>query len=139
MPEYEPDTFAIYLNFIYTNNVATSLSDEPKTGVALGAEYDALCKLYVLCEKLCDIAAKNVSVEAILAAITYIYAGTPHHSLVRRLMADMRTQINPQCVTDEHPKELLVDLVISLRKDRSDNAESAARRSDVGRYLEELD
>ncbi|KAF2827359.1 hypothetical protein CC86DRAFT_209933 [Ophiobolus disseminans] len=62
LPEDDPETFATYINVVYTNRVATNPSSEPKDAVMVGGELIHLCKVYVLGEKLCDIRTKNAAV-----------------------------------------------------------------------------
>jgi hypothetical protein len=73
LPDDDPEIFAAYINLVYTNNVATNETKEPKTTDQLSDEHIVLAKLYVLSEKLCDKAAKN-------AAINIVYSGTPKNA-----------------------------------------------------------
>jgi hypothetical protein len=152
----EPEIFAIYVNYVYTNNIATNSCEGSKAGDLIRHELLMLSKLYILCEKLCDKAGKNATVEAIIAvntevdsegkhyapgpaAISLLYTGTPEGSPVRQLVADLCTRVSAQAITNDLPKEFLVDLTISLLNSQDDKRPSIARRNSVGRYLEKMD
>ena len=159
LPEDDPETFATYINFVYTNNVATNPSDGVKASSTFSNEFVDLCKLYVLSEKLCDMEAKNATVHAILAtnckkasdghtyapgtkAVSIMYAGTLKDCPGRLLMADMWTITTAQYLAsnaDELPRDFLVDLAVAFRKDRPTDKESVAKRADADRYLEKLE
>ena len=159
LPEDDPETFGIYVNLIYTDSVATTVSDVSDAASACASEFVALSKLYVLSEKLCDNAAKNATVDALWnlkndtapgstryapthEAINILYAGTPKTSLARQLMADMWTDLKVSyvaTVTDQLPRDFLVDLSISLLKDRPSSKPSVECKPGVSRYLKKLD
>ncbi|KAJ4365521.1 hypothetical protein N0V83_008140 [Neocucurbitaria cava] len=90
LPEDRPDVFRLYLNLLYTKQIAT------KTWITL-------CQIYVLAEKLQDTSAKDSAIDAMHAAlqeyapkkprlgfksITELYSGTPEGSKVRKFVAD---------------------------------------------------
>ncbi|KAH7094896.1 hypothetical protein FB567DRAFT_15492 [Paraphoma chrysanthemicola] len=161
-PDHDPEVFAIYFNFVYTNTIATIQSDARKDDFAFGEEYTLLSKLYVLAGKLGDIAAKNATVEAILAvnnerdskgfaylpsagAIKILYSGTPKTSRARLLYADMWTSCNEDklaAARENLPPDFVWDLALALRGERMDDGVSLARKAvkedGVGRYLEEV-
>ncbi|KAH7085250.1 hypothetical protein BKA63DRAFT_13643 [Paraphoma chrysanthemicola] len=156
LPEDDPEVFAIYVNFVYTNTVATGPLERPIHRATARTEYMLLSKLYVLCEKLCDIAAKNAVLQAIravssevtdsgemyianLSAVQIIYAGTPKGSLGRRLMADMWTGMVVEHLVkcgDEMPREFLLDMVVAHRRDRPSAYKNIAKRAGVDAYWE---
>jgi hypothetical protein len=158
LPEDDPEIFAIYVNLVYTNVVATRPAVEVKTTDIFTSEFIELSKLYVLAEKLCDIAAKNAAIESFMAtakerdsgntqynpsmsAAKIMYAGTPKGSLGRQLIVDYWTSSqlhNLAAAADEMPIDLWVDLALVLRRDRPEGRTSLARRSNVDHYLEKV-
>jgi hypothetical protein len=142
----------VYTNLLHTN---PNLSEQPKAVDEIRSEHLVLGKLYVLCEKLQDRAAKNSVARAILAVSKEKCAkgGTqaPHREVVdivyqgtctdgtctdskgRLLMADSWTGVT----SDEYivssatflPKDFYVDLIVALRL-------SVASRADASRYIE---
>lgn len=69
LPSDDPKTFSTYVNLVYTNLVATNASTDKKTTAAIADEVHELVKLYVLAEKLCNKAAKNATIGALLATL----------------------------------------------------------------------
>jgi len=160
LPEDDPKIFATYINHVYTSTIATRATDEPRLGTIICDELVCLCKLYVLGEKLCDPAAKNATIEAILTASTekdgkgqwyyplrssikIIYDGTPAGSPGRRLMADLWTNFSIKTdyfaeSAQSLPKEFWFDLALALRKDRPAGKKSVAEANDVSEYLEKV-
>jgi hypothetical protein len=65
LSEDDPEIFAIYINHVYTNNIATNSCEGSKAGDLIRHELLMLSNLYILCENLCDKAGKNAMVEAI--------------------------------------------------------------------------
>jgi hypothetical protein len=137
----------VYTNLLHTN---PNLSEQPKAVDEIRSEYLVLGKLYVLCEKLQDRAAKNSVARAILAVskekcakggtqaphrevVDIVYQGTCTDSKGRLLMADSWTGVT----SDEYivssatflPKDFYVDLIVALRL-------SVASRADASRYIE---
>lgn len=117
LPHNKLATFALYMDIVYTNTIATDANTSPQDSHARTAESIELCELYVLSEKLRDKSAKNAVLEAMLVintideetkslyhggpasnpkhfnpsadAIAIMYDGTPDSSLGRKLMADL--------------------------------------------------
>ncbi|KAF2033300.1 hypothetical protein EK21DRAFT_109097 [Setomelanomma holmii] len=155
LPDGNPEIFAIYVNLVYTNIVATIQSEAPKEMGMLTGEFEALSKLFVLSEKLYDTAAKNAVLEAILAvvnepdaagkkyyptceAVRLMYEGTYTGSSGRRLLVDIWTHINWSCLelsAVQLPKEFYVDLALAMRRDRPAGRKSVAERSDASQYM----
>ncbi|KAF2122121.1 hypothetical protein BDV96DRAFT_461964, partial [Lophiotrema nucula] len=124
LPEDDPETFRLWLNFVYTNNLATNgedgkayeeMSIEEAMAVR-GAEYIRLSKLYVLAEKLQDCAVKNAVLTAIwdlseegrtcgsdgkwvipwTQEIGILYEGTPQNDSIRRLVVDLWSAVSTE-------------------------------------------
>jgi hypothetical protein len=75
LPEDDPETFAVYINHVYTGQLFTATVTD-KELATLGArdilkevskQYHTLFKVYVLAGKLQDVATKNTIMEAALA------------------------------------------------------------------------
>lgn len=90
LPEDKPDIFRLYLNLVYTKQIATK-------------EWMMLCQMYVLAEVLQDVRSKNCIMDAMYTllkeyepkkprlgpkSITVLYEGTPEGSKARELVAD---------------------------------------------------
>jgi hypothetical protein len=158
LPEDDPEIFATYINFVYTNTVATSGAEDPKTHDALAAELITLSHLYVLSEKLCDTAAKNATIEATLAAaeekdtdgktsihgwrsIRTMYEGTPKGSPGRRLIVDLWTNFSFKDDFLERNevqlhRDFIFDVMLALGKERQAAGKHVAKRYDANRYME---
>jgi len=161
LPEDNPDTFALWLNFVYTNQIPVMATEDYKElnnaefPDAISHEYRELGKLYVLSEKLQDISAKNVTLLAILevckqkdssggwnvptpSVIGIIYEGTVDGSPARRLVTDIWTSAK-KTVLNIHfnslPKEFYRDLSFTLINMKA-NIGNPAKDSDGSQYLE---
>lgn len=99
MHEDDPETFGMYLNFLYNKTIPVPTKGCPNVHLPLA-------KLYVLCEKLQDIEANNYIIHAIVTtfgetfpnsmsyfpcdkSITILYEGAPDSTHVERLLVDM--------------------------------------------------
>jgi hypothetical protein len=114
LPDENPYTFGLYLNFVYTGQIFTkrrsqaalSRLDLDAFKQHVESEYQDLFRLYVLAEKFHDVTAKNAAIMAAidvtrmesgsgdwaapsLVTANSIYEGTPEGSLARRLIMDM--------------------------------------------------
>jgi hypothetical protein len=82
LPEDDPDIFALYEQVVYTGHVP--LFDDELERVekdcwsdtwceedACHHEYEALCQLYLLAEKLQDWKVKNTAIKAIVSKVTH--------------------------------------------------------------------
>jgi hypothetical protein len=158
LPDDDPEVVATYINLVYTNNIATSPTEKPMDMNAILNEYIVLSKLYVLSEKLCDVAAKNAVINAILAvswerasdgviyspsvpAIAIIYAGTPDGSLAREMMADMWTSVKTDYIVRHKaslPRDFFIDLALALSRDRPADKGNVARQAKADRYHEKM-
>ena len=156
LPEDDPKTFSIYTNLVYTGLVLTDNLDKPRTVTTICDEFDVLGKLYVLCEKLQDRAAKNSAVESLLEVseetderdnvtvprfdtIMLVYQGTCAGSLGRRLVVELWRNLPVDYLTkcsDKLPKEFLADLVISMKTQLDGDQVKVTRPLDKDTYME---
>jgi len=134
-PEDNPEIFGIYMNLVYTGLVLTDNIDHPKSITIITNEFDVLARLYVLCEKLQDKAAKNSAVESLIEVsketsedkkftaprpdtIALVYQGTCAGSLGRRLMVDLWRRIPADFLTKytyQLPTDFFVEFAIALQ------------------------
>ena len=108
LPEDDHDTFDVYVNLLYSDQITFGPPSSTDPNVAGGDELETLVNLYVLAGKLQDVKIKNKTLVAILASskevrsdkrtyvpghsvITKVYAGTASESLLRRLIVDLWT------------------------------------------------
>jgi hypothetical protein len=114
LPEDDPKTFALYLNYAYTGQLSTTRRSAEEVGSLelhtfdryIECEYRSLLQLYVLAEKLQDVLAKNDILIAVvdvsqmrsaemmsavpgLKIASILYEGTPYTSPARRLVTDL--------------------------------------------------
>ncbi|KAF2242119.1 hypothetical protein BU26DRAFT_555820 [Trematosphaeria pertusa] len=161
LPRDKPELFSIYVNLVYTNKLTTT----PKTSAgkapsvaAIGQEYQTMCELYVLCEKLQDTSAKDATVTAILSmihvrhnrggyrgppprAVRTIYEGTTSNSPARRLMVDLWTSVTASTlakVAGSLPHEFIVDIATTLLNERTEGKQNTAKNSNGTKYLESM-
>ncbi|KAF3005115.1 hypothetical protein E8E13_010185 [Curvularia kusanoi] len=152
-------TFHLYLHLTYLNEIACA--PETINSQTIREQQCWLAKLYVLCNGLEDISAKNRTVQALRHSIyllfwrnnewvinrdmvEIIYKGTVKHAAVRRLLVDIFYYHNecdvPRVELASFPPEFQEDLCV-VRMDRcqlggrykGDHPES---EFDVERYLE---
>ena len=155
LAEDNPETFGIYMNLVYTGFVLTDTLDKSKTRSMICDEFNVLGRLYVLCEKLQDRAAKNSTIEGLLEVsmetcenkygcprsdtIALVYRGTCAGSVGRRLMVDLWRKIAVEYLTkcsDELPKEFVVDLAISMKTQLDGHKIKGTRPLDKNSYTE---
>ncbi|KAF2122077.1 hypothetical protein BDV96DRAFT_483324 [Lophiotrema nucula] len=103
LPEDDPKIFELYLHAIYRGELPT-LEDDPEIDSTTEHEYETLCKLFVLAEKLVDGKTKNLVIRAIFAAteqrhvdgiirypdsnsVTIAFEGTPENCNLRALLS----------------------------------------------------
>ena len=157
LPNDDTETFELYLHFIYNEFACSSES------AYTYQERKSLTELYVLCEKLQDISAKNCVVQALVAIIyktrenglwgmpcpeemDIIYKGTVKGSLARQIYLDVFTYsvkveyfVRTPLDEYEYPGNFLQELAINLMKKRPPvNTASVhpARKDGVVAYLE---
>ncbi|KAF1362452.1 hypothetical protein EJ07DRAFT_77735, partial [Lizonia empirigonia] len=118
LTEDVPETFDLYLNLVYKNQLPVATLDKdklcaldwPNFSKYIGKEYRTLVDLYVLADKIQDIQAKNEALKAILqishirnhegrwftlplVAIRKIYDCTPQGSSARSLCIDLSSSL----------------------------------------------
>jgi hypothetical protein len=131
LSEDDPDMFALYVNLVYTGRLATRGTDE----------WLKLVRLYVLAEKLQDVRAKNVTIDAMHAfireflsvktfssgsggaasppvmsaeSIVELYDGTPADSHARRLVLDSYADMGREDWLKVGKAVLPVDFIFDL-------------------------
>jgi len=137
-PDDEPDTFALYLNHLYTGQlpIATETDEELKKLTAddfsnfVTKQYHSVLRVFVLGEKLQDLSTKNAMMEAALATtkltgrngkwqvptvqtVNMVYNGTPSSSLARCLLVDLWTALSMSTIFenfDQIHKDMRKDL-----------------------------
>ncbi|KAJ4384409.1 hypothetical protein N0V86_000008 [Didymella sp. IMI 355093] len=112
LPEVDTAVFKLYLNHIYTGELAVipvPLPKEHKNMYVGVAEKKRLAELYVLAKLLQDVKCKNAVLKAFIAStytkhpdgewytpgssiVHIIYSGTPDKSLMRRFVVDLYTE-----------------------------------------------
>jgi hypothetical protein len=155
LPEDDPQVFATYVNLAYTNKITTIESGALDAAQKFAKECNALCKLYVFSEKLCDTQAKNSTVHALVAlsgdtvsygktfnpdtgAISVLYAGTLSTSPARQLVSDWWTDTNVDYIqthSDKLPRDFLVDVLLSGRRNVAKTGRTLVQ-ANVESYLE---
>ncbi|KAH7138058.1 hypothetical protein B0J11DRAFT_500303 [Dendryphion nanum] len=108
LPEDSPDTFAAWVHWAYTSELAITsrdTKDNKWTAQEIRDEYDSLCTLYLLADKLLDVSATNAIIIAIfevsrikdtesgwhvppLIVVKMVYDGTTAADPLRRLLVD---------------------------------------------------
>ncbi len=139
LPEDDPETVHVYLNWVYGQNIEGFLERTSN-----GEEFRALSRAYVLGEKLLDPHFKNQIIDALIAhffvtnnfpdgaAVTIIYNGTPKQSKAREALLDLFIWYAHEMDEDArnvYPKEFLHDLMNSLLHKCMPTSESPFRHS----------
>lgn len=134
LPDDEPETFELLLQWLYMGRVG-----DPKATKPLSWHESAY--LYVIAEKLQISELKNAVVdswitksaetcEIPIGVVAYVYCNTPDSSHLRRLLVDMVAcagSTNSLCKRkDDLPHEFLLDLSMALIELRHDNARAEA-------------
>jgi hypothetical protein len=146
LPEDNARIFSLYVQLLYTGKIPTRDDDR---------EFVTLCELYVLCEKLQDIDAKNETLQAMLAeirgthnwdesdlAVFTIYDGTPENSPARSLLLDLFVErgnhkiVRRLIFEDYCHEEFLRHLAVQLFKRRSFEGSETLANCNVGKYQE---
>ncbi|CAO2656038.1 Nn.00g048410.m01.CDS01 [Neocucurbitaria sp. VM-36] len=125
LPDDDPDMFSLYLNLVYTKQLATKGSDE----------WYKLCRLYVLVEKLQDLNAKNQVIDGMHAyfhdvvlnkapsnmtcvlpagATQELYEGTSAENKARKLVVDLYADYGYDDWLRESQDELPIDFVFDV-------------------------
>jgi hypothetical protein len=133
-PTDDMEVVRTYVNLVYTHTIASRDNGGELTGLSLTQELFFLGQLYVLCERLLDVSAKNAIIAAIIAVtgeptnngwvapptvmIKHVYEGTPESSPLRRLLVDMYLCLDTADLSDKTarlPHEFLCDFTVALR------------------------
>jgi hypothetical protein len=104
LPNFDPDTFELYLQLVYKNQLPSNLGPLPYDSIQ--KEQLRFAKLYVLCGKLRDVCGRNCTLQALRESIyrmwgtdnwtspgrsvvEIIYDGTAPGSQARQLLLDI--------------------------------------------------
>lgn len=166
LTEDVPETFDMYLNLVYKNDLPVMTLDEDKLCALdtleflkhICKQYISLIHLYVLADKLQDIQAKNEALKAILqisylrnhqgicirlppVAIRKIYDCTPQGSSARSLCIDLMSDLKVEhlqkyVATRNIPDEFITDLALAPRRELPATMENVAKRKGAATYLE---
>jgi hypothetical protein len=160
----DPDTFALYLNHVYKNELPTMAKSKeelhaiPSSQISehVHEEYMALFRLYILAEKIQDVSAKNEVIAAVFrlafiarpnekflvpgrSVVRLVYNGTLRGSLARSLMVGLwsgPSVHNVQQLGSSLPKDFILDLAVAFSGMLSTKRQHPAERKGVGAYLE---
>ncbi|KAH8644105.1 N-acetylglucosaminyl-phosphatidylinositol biosynthetic protein [Alternaria alternata] len=156
LPEDDPQTFAFYVSFIYTNVVSDATALQTMTPDGFQAHILAVVKLYVLAEKLQDRQAKNEALRTVLSdtaersfadslpnaeIVQFMYNNTLQGSLGRRLMVDLWNDVHATSIIKQREgicKEFFVDLAHALLGERPSRKRNGALLYGAEEYCEEL-
>jgi hypothetical protein len=137
LPRISPSTFAIYVNLLYTDRLATKGP----------GEWGRLCSLYALAQRLQDVETKNLVVDGMFlylrdsiptffttpvakdsttmgaTSLKLLYGNTPRNSAARRLVVDFYVRSGHaewlQAEREEYPAEFVMDVAIRCLQKRS--------------------
>jgi hypothetical protein len=135
LPDDDPNTFHLYLNLVYANQLVTKGTKQ----------WLKLCQLYVLAEKLQDITSKNRIIDGMhvffnelvlknilsvdtkrmlpATATAKLYEGTPCGSQARKLIVDLYTDFGEESwVSDKEaklPTEFIYDIALRVLQRRA--------------------
>ncbi|CAO2656483.1 Nn.00g052860.m01.CDS01 [Neocucurbitaria sp. VM-36] len=180
LPDDKPETFVAYLHLIYLNElpvrgsssipvIAPNATEEDRKkakeditqamNLAVNHEYRVLANLYVLADKIQDIAAKRAILEAMVEAtftirndgsttypgiptIDRIYAGTSASDPMREFLVDCYVFAGNHFTWSREdgnrfPHEFLFDVMVQLFKDKSAPMTMVKPRN-TAKYLDKL-
>ncbi len=155
-PEDRPSVFNLYIYIIYFRKFPELSTAEARVSDVQHHDMVRLSRLYVLCEKLMDIASKNATLRFILylakqgssdgelrfptpEAISIMYEGTPENSPGRLLFAHLGTSVPVQFLkrsSHKVPNEFLADLAIALHTYRPAGLLEQTLIADESQYME---
>jgi hypothetical protein len=140
LPEEDPQIFKSYVSWVYTNEVVVQgIADRrEETGPTVaGKEQGELIKLYVLGDKLDDLALRdqvmktlvNMNVQTYAASVTWAFEHTPPTSLLRTMLATFaamrwnRAGFEKESANYPHEfvRAVAVFLMHQTEKDKSDH------------------
>lgn len=139
LPDQEPAVFSAYLHFLYFGKIPCRQVDKegpfPNDDI-VHLEFDMLCRLYMLAERIKDRKAMDAAIGALMSSynekdlkdgrrilrndfITEIYDETKHGSPLRRLMVDMHMwygdgKFMSTAIDKTLDKDFLLDLARAL-------------------------
>jgi hypothetical protein len=142
LPEVDTAVFKLYLNHIYTGELAVipvPLPKEYKNMYIGRAEGKKLAELYVLAELLQDLKCKNAVLKAFIAStcttrpdgvwhgpgssiVHIIYRGTPDKSPMRQFVVDLYTEFAKEewvAAASNGPTDFVNELTSSLLRKRA--------------------
>ena len=154
LPEDESAVFAIYIEFLYSGNLAV-MPDGLDPIDAARLEQLRLCKVYVLAEKLQDMETRNRAIQGLLYsskqvrpgnrticpgtdAVKIIYNGTLPGSMARKLLVDYYTYRGTGSWVINHggwPEDFLIDLATNLMDKRA-MPDDPTRYGDGAEYMD---
>ncbi|KZM25085.1 uncharacterized protein EKO05_0009844 [Ascochyta rabiei] len=134
--DVRPETFAIYVNLLYTSKLATKGPEE----------WHWLCRLYILAERLQDVKTKNLTIDGMIlclqetlplfsstpvakdrtnidaTSLAWLYEHTPENSAARRLAVDYYVQSGRAewllSEKNKYPAEFMFDIAVRLMQKR---------------------
>lgn len=154
LPDTEPETFELYLHWLYVGNLPVK-SKEP--GHIGNQEYLQLAKAYVLGDHLQDAQFDDVVIDAMIdksasraadgnkwyptgPVIACIYNNTPETSQARRLLMDFFVNfgngdwLHVWSKQEDLPKEFLLDLATTLLEKRPRAEKSIKDKAEPCKY-----
>jgi hypothetical protein len=154
LPEDESAVFSVYVEFLYSGNLAVVPEGlDPIDAARL--EQLRLCKLYVLAEKLQGMGTRNRAIQGLLYsakqirpgnraicpsmdAVKIIYSGTLPGSMARKLLVDYYTYRGTGSWVINHkgwPDDFLIDLATNLMDKRA-LPDDPTRNGNGAEYME---
>lgn len=153
LTDNNPDIVRMYVNLLHygklpvkdemeanTTNNANNAPNPVDIGRSANIEYTALCKFYVICDKMLDRISKNMVIQAIMhgmkdkradgeyyyptwTAITYVYKYTSPGNALRVLLADCYVEwAGPNWLEtgdcDKYPADFCFDVMLGVAKER---------------------
>ncbi|KAF2018358.1 hypothetical protein BU24DRAFT_461304 [Aaosphaeria arxii CBS 175.79] len=160
LPQDSPKIFRLWLSFSYFGKIASRKRGPDEiteiTIPEIQTEYQSLCNLFCLSDKLINDTAKNATIEALFELsevridgkwyippyynVDFVYKNTPEQSPLRRLLVDFWStfDLEKALLDDERlPKRFLADLAVALSKARGKGARNLAKDNGPTKYLSE--
>lgn len=135
LPEYEPDSFRIYLGWLYQKRITISPTVKTKPSVKCRHR---LCRAYLLGDFLQDLEFKDAIIDALIdlaldlniyfgTGIGFLYENTSAGSPLRRLVIDLIVYaMNPDwkkitdlLLVDDFPAEAFAELIVKIEETRN--------------------
>jgi len=166
-PDDEPDTFALYISYVYIGGLSVisktaqelRMLDKVEFRVYIHEKHYTIFSVYILAEKLQDIATKNAMISESLAVthlkgsndqwhvpgpntINAIYEGTPSNSPARRFVTDLWTAVSITSIFDQFQllhKDFTKDLGESIAKARAAHLGNIPKKKGIDTYYENIE